>query len=188
MTIAGRQLRMEDHLLRVGFLIGDDTGAADFRARSGRCRHGDDRRDRVAVGACPPVTDILEIPHRPRLSRLEGDQLAKIECRPTAESDDAVMLALFEYRNTSRQVRLDGIGLYFREHAVWHFGIVEDFQRTRHDRQLGEAGIGDEQRVLDPRRFQNLRQFLDAARAKADGGRIVPFGNKFAHVMSLSGN
>ena len=87
---------MEDDLLRVRRLVGDDAGAADLRAGAGRRRHGDDRRDPFGIGARPPVADILEIPHRPRLPGHEGDDLAGIERRAAAESDDAVMLAGLE--------------------------------------------------------------------------------------------
>ena len=89
---ARHHLRMEDHLLGVRRLVGDDAGAADLGAGAGRGRHGDDRRDPVGVGARPPVADILEIPERPRLPGHEGDDLAGIERRAAAEGDDAVML------------------------------------------------------------------------------------------------
>ena len=84
---------MEDDLLLVRRLVGDDAGAADLRAGARRRRHGDDRRDAVRVGARPPVADILEIPHRPRLRRHEGDAFADIERRAAADRDDAVMAA-----------------------------------------------------------------------------------------------
>ena len=102
-------LRMEDHLLRVRLLVGDDAGAADLRAGAGGRRHGDDRRDRVRVGARPPVADILEIPDRPRLPGHEGDELAGIEAAAAAEGDDAVMLAGLEDVRR-RAVRLDSTG------------------------------------------------------------------------------
>jgi hypothetical protein len=72
----GHHQRMEDHLLGVRRLVGDDAGAADFRAGARRGRHRDDREDALGVGAGPPVADILEIPHRPGLAGHEGDDLA----------------------------------------------------------------------------------------------------------------
>ena len=49
---------------------------------------GDDAR---RIGPRPPVADILEIPHRPRLAGHEGDDLAGIERGAAAEGDDAVV-------------------------------------------------------------------------------------------------
>ena len=85
--------RVEDHLLGVGRLVGDHAGAADLGAGAGGGRHGDDRGDALGIGAGPPVADVLEIPHRPRLAGHEGDDLAGIEPRAAAEGDDAVMAA-----------------------------------------------------------------------------------------------
>ena len=186
MTIAGSSFGMEDHLLGVGLLVGDDAGAADFRAGAGGGRHRDDRRDRVGIGARPPVADILEIPDRPRLSGLEGDQLAEVERRAAAEGDDAVMLALLEGGDAGGQVGLDRVGLHLGKHRMRHLGVAEDLQRARDDRQLGKPGIGDEQRPLDAGGSEHLRQFGNAPRAEADGGRVVPFGNELGHVCFLS--
>ena len=119
---------MEDHLLGVGRLMRHHAGAADFRAGSGGGRHRDDRRDRVGVGARPPVADILEIPDRPRLPGLEGDQLAEVERRAAAECDDAVMLALPEHLDAGGQVRFHRVGPDVGEDAVGS-GIVEQLQR-----------------------------------------------------------
>ena len=84
---------MEDHLLGVRRLVGDDAGAADLGAGARGGRHGDDRQDALRVGAGPPVADVLEVPHRPGLAGHEGDDLAGIERRAAAEGDDAVMPA-----------------------------------------------------------------------------------------------
>ncbi len=62
-----------------------------------------------AVGARPPVADILEIPDRPGLAGLEGDQLAEIERRAAAEGDDAVMLALLEHGDAGVEVGADRV-------------------------------------------------------------------------------
>ena len=141
----------------------------------------------VGIGARPPVADILEIPHRPGLSGLEGDQLAEIERRAAAEGDDAVMLALREGGDAGGEVGLDRVGLDVGKHRMRHLGVGEDLQRARDDRQPGKAGIGDEQRPLDAGRGKRVRQFGDAARAEADGGRVVPFGNELGHVLSVLG-
>src|SRR5450432_2962225 len=60
--------RMENDLFLVRLLVEDDARSADFRARSRGGRNGNDRRDAGWVGALPPVTDVLEIPQRARLS------------------------------------------------------------------------------------------------------------------------
>ena len=69
MTDLRQHFRMEDNLLGVGGLVGDNTGAANFRGGSSRRRYGDNRRDPGRIGAGPPVTDILKIPDRPRSAR-----------------------------------------------------------------------------------------------------------------------
>ena len=50
-------------------------------------------RDARGVGASPPVADVLEVPHRPRLTDHERDDLADVERGTAAEGDDAVMSA-----------------------------------------------------------------------------------------------
>jgi hypothetical protein len=176
-----QQFRVEDDLLGVGRLIGDDAGAADLRTGAGCRRHGDDRCDRVGIGARPPVADIFEIPDRPDLAGLEGNQLAEIERRAAAEGDDAVMLALLERGDAGGQVRIHRVRPDLGEHAIGHLGVVEDLQRRSDDRQFGQAWIGDEERPLDAGCIKHIRQFLDAPRAEADGCRVVPFGNQFGH-------
>ena len=106
-----QHLRVEDDLLGVRRLVGDDAGAADFRAGAGRGRHGDDRRDGVGIGARPPVADILEVPDRPRLPGHEGDQLADIERRAAAKGDDAVMLARLEDGDAGSRLAPTGLAL-----------------------------------------------------------------------------
>jgi hypothetical protein len=92
----GQHFRMEDDLLHMRFGIGDDAGAADFRAGAGRRRHGDDRRDAVGIGAGPPVADILEIPDRARLAGMKATILPRSRPGTAAEGDDAVMAAVAE--------------------------------------------------------------------------------------------
>jgi hypothetical protein len=94
MTITGHHLRMEDDLLLVRGLVDHHAGAADLRSGTGSGRHGDHRCDAAALGAGPPVADVLEIPQRPGLAGHEGDHLAGIECRAAAERDHAVMRPL----------------------------------------------------------------------------------------------
>ena len=98
LRIADRDLRhhrgMEDHLLGVRRLVGDDARRGRLPSR---CRPWSAPRRSgampVGVGARPPVADVLEIPHRPRLAGHEGDDLAGIERRAAAEGDHAVVAA-----------------------------------------------------------------------------------------------
>ena len=85
--------RMEDDLLGVRRLVGDDAGAADFRAGARSRGHGDDRSNAIRIGAGPPIPDVLEVPHRPRLPGHEGDYLADVQRGAAAERDDAVVAA-----------------------------------------------------------------------------------------------
>ena len=110
-------LRMEDDLLGVGRLLRDDAGAADLGAGAGGGRHGDDRRDAVRIGARPPVADVLEVPHRPRLAGHEGDDLADVERRAAAERDDAVVAAGAEDGDAGGDVAFDRIGLDVGKHV-----------------------------------------------------------------------
>ena len=88
--------RMEDDLLLVRLGMRDDAGAADFRSRARRRRHGDDGRDHAGIGARPPVVDVFEIEDRNRLAVHQRDQLADIEAGTAAERDDAVVMAALE--------------------------------------------------------------------------------------------
>ena len=90
---ARHHLRMEDDLLLVRFLVEDDAGPADLRARARGGRHGDHGRDAGGIGARPPIADVLEIPQRASLSRHERHGLAGVERRSAAERDDAVVTA-----------------------------------------------------------------------------------------------
>ena len=107
--------RVEDDLLLMRRLVGHDAGAADLRARAGRGRHGDDRRDALRIGPRPPIADVLEIPHRARLAVHEGDRLADIERRAAADRDDAVMLALAEGREPGVDIGLRRIAAHIGE-------------------------------------------------------------------------
>ena len=84
-------LRVKDDLLLMRLLVEDDARPADFGAGACGGGHCDHRGDAGGVRAGPPIADVLEIPQRPRLSRHEGDDLARIERRSAAERDDAVV-------------------------------------------------------------------------------------------------
>jgi hypothetical protein len=97
---------------------------------------------------------ILEIPHRPRLPRHEGDQLADVEARAAAEGDDAVMPPARKAATpASTLAASDWVDV--GEHRR-HARILEELQRLRRDRQADQPGIGDEQRPIDAGALQRL--------------------------------
>ena len=104
----------------------------------------------VGIGARPPVADILEIPHRPRLPGHEGDQLAEIERRAAAEGDDAVMLAGLEHGDAGgRGWSRPGSASPRRRRRRRASASSRIFSVVATTGSLREAGIGDEQRPLD---------------------------------------
>ncbi len=90
---ARHHLGVEENLFGVRRLVGDDGGAADLGAGAGGGRHGDDGQDPIGIGAGPPIADVLEVPHRPRLAGHQGDDLAGIERAAAAKADHAVVAA-----------------------------------------------------------------------------------------------
>ena len=86
-----------------------------------------------AIGARPPVADILEIPERPGLPGHEGDDLAGVEARAAAEGDDPVMIAGAEGGDAGLDVGLDRVGLYVGEHATGSPASFEQVERLRGD-------------------------------------------------------
>ncbi|OYX01240.1 MAG: hypothetical protein B7Z15_19740 [Rhizobiales bacterium 32-66-8] len=125
----GHHQRVEDYLFSMGGLVGDDAGAADFRAGAGRGRHGDDGENALGIGAGPPVADILEIPHWPCLAGHEGDDLADIEPRAAAKGDDAIMAALAEHLDAGLDIGRDRVGFDLGEDADGNAGILEERDR-----------------------------------------------------------
>ncbi len=133
--------------------LGDDAGAADFRAGAGGGRHGDDRRDRRRRRR---ASTSRRYPRSPTAAGVwpghEGDQLAGVERRAAAEGDDAVMAAGAEGGDAGLDIRLHRVGLARRRTAP-----REARPASRRssvvcgDRQLGETRIGDEQRAGDAR-------------------------------------
>ena len=67
----GQEFRVEDDLFLFGHRVGDDRCTAHFGPCARRRRNGNDRRDRICVGAGPPIADIFKIPKRARLTRQE---------------------------------------------------------------------------------------------------------------------
>ena len=170
-------LRMEDDLLGVGRLVGDRPPARPTSepvpAVVGTATIG---RDAVGVGARPPVADVLEIPHRPRLAGHEGDHLAGIERRAAAEGDHAVMLAgACSAATPAATLASTGLGLMSEKSAAPSRRPQSVERRLRH-RQLGEHRIGDEAAGARCRRLSTARRPVRAMRPapKRTRGRIVP--------------
>ena len=74
-----QHFRMKDDLLLFRFGIGDDACAADLGPRTCRRRNGDIGVDRVRIGTCPPVVNILKIPDRAGLAGHESNHLAQVQ-------------------------------------------------------------------------------------------------------------
>ena len=169
-TTPGHHLRMKDDLLLVCGLVDDHAGATDLRAGAGGGRHGDHRCDAAPVGARPPVTDVLEIPQRTRLSRHEGDHLAGIQCRTAAERDHAIVTAGAIGGQAGIDVGRHRITAHIREQS----GARHQPQRLLHHGRRAQALVRHQQRALDAQHGARRRQFGDSAGAGPDGGRIIP--------------
>ena len=129
---------MEDDLLLVRRLIGDDAGATDLRAGASRRRHGDDRRDPVRIGAGPPVADILEIPDRPRLRRHEGDAFADIERGAAADRDDSVMAPIPKNLDPGKKIGLGRVAADLSEKSGRHAAVRQDPHDAGNKRQIDQ--------------------------------------------------
>ena len=79
-----------------------------------------------AIGARPPIADILEVPERAGLPGHEGDDLAGIEPRAAAEGDDAVMLAGAEDGDAGLDIGVDRVRLHVGEHRHRHACLLEN--------------------------------------------------------------
>ena len=172
----GQHLRVEDDLLGVDRLVGHDRGPADLGAGARSRRHGDDRRDGAGVGPGPPVADVLEVPERPGLAVLEGDQLACVERRAAAERDDAVVPAVAERRDSGLDVGRDRVRRNAGEYRRRDAGRLQHAEGLPGDRQAGHHRIGDEQRTGDPGHGARFGQLVDPSGTEADLRRVAPVG------------
>ena len=150
-------------------LVGDHAGAADLGARAGGGRHRDDRQDAGRVGARPPVADVLEIPHRPRLAGHEGDDLAGIEPAAAAESDHPVMAAGAQHREPASTLAAIGLELT-SENKAGACPAAQDLETPARWR-CRETGIGDHQRTADARLPAGIGEPADRAHAEQHLGR-----------------
>ena len=98
------------------------------------------------VGARPPVLAILEVEHRARLAGHEGDELADVHGRAAAEGDDAVVAAGLVGGEAVVEVLQRRVAVDLGEDRGLDVRLAEDVERLGDDRQVDEAGIGDEQR------------------------------------------
>ncbi len=166
--------------------IGDDAGAADFRASAGRRRHRNDRRNTLDARTRPPIPNILEIPDRTRLAGHEGDALAEIEARTATEGDDAVMAAVLESLHAGIEVLLVRVRIDVCEDRAAEACIFQDVERILGNRHRGQAAIGNQQRLLHAKALAGVRQLLDAAAAELEGCRIAPVGCDIAAAHAVT--
>ncbi len=157
-------------------------------------RHGDDRRNAGRVGPHPPIADILEIPHRPRLPRHEGNDLAGIERAAATEGDDAVMMAAAQHGDAVLDIPGDGITAQISEDRRRHAGLFVRCDRIAHHRHASEPGIGDEQRPLYADGLASVGQLGDTTDAESHARRVIPVAAQrlggelrvlFGHVVDV---
>jgi hypothetical protein len=177
----GHHLRMKDDLLLVRDLVDDHAGAPDFRAGAGRGRHCDHGSNAAPVGTRPPVSDILEIPQRPRLARHEGDHFAGVQRRAAAEGDHAIVITAPVGGQAGIDVGRHRIAAHICEQSC------SRHQRARllHHRRRAQAFVGHQQRSPDAQQAAGRCKFGDAAGAGPDGGRIIPVRLEYdTHVVT----
>ena len=102
---------MENNFFFLVVGIGNDTSPANFGTGARGGWHRDNGSNGIGIGPAPPVTNVLEIPYRPGLTRHEGHHFAQIQPGAAAEGNHPVMMAGFERRNTRREILLGGVGV-----------------------------------------------------------------------------
>ena len=130
---------VKDDFLFVRVFAGDHAGAPDLRAGAGGGRHRDDGGDAVGVGPCPLVAGILEIKGRARLGHHERHALSDVECRATADRDNAVVTTLLKRHNTGRQVDSTGLPLTSEKMLIGISRLAHAPRDTRDHVGLGES-------------------------------------------------
>ena len=160
--------RMENHLFRMRRFLCDHTGAAHFRARSRSRRYRDHRCNPLRIGPRPPIANILEIPHRARLSRHEGDHFSRIKPRSATECDHTIMLSRPHHLEPGIDIRLDRIRLDLREHRPAEPCSLQRIQNSQRHRLCRQKRISHQKRPHDPVVLAELRQLRDFSCAKTD--------------------
>jgi hypothetical protein len=140
------------------------------------------------ASARPPVADILEVPHGAGLAGLEGDRLAGVERAAAADGDDAVMPARAIDGDAVVDVPPLRVRLDLREERGRQAALLQQFHDLGQQRQLREAGVGDDQRARDAGRAAGVGQFLQASDAEPDGGRVAPVGAEMAIGVGRGGH
>ena len=140
----------------------------------------------ATIGAIPAAS--ARVHQSPTSSKSHTDRvwptmkaisLPSIERRAAAEGDDAVMPAgLVNAAMPAATLASTGLGCTSENTAVRQPGVARaTCSACAGHRQLGEARIGDEQRVLDAGGLAGLaRSSLDPPGAEADRGRVIPVG------------
>jgi hypothetical protein len=136
--------------------IGDHTRPADLAAGARRGRDGDDGKDAGRIGTLPPVTDVLEVPHRAALAGHKGDDLARIEAATTPDGDDTVMAARVQHLHTGLNVRGNRIGPDIGEDRGFKATLAQHVEQLGDQWQSDHTRIRDEEGVVDAGRHTGL--------------------------------
>ena len=91
------------------------------------------------------------------------------------------MLSGAEGGDAGFDVSLDRVRLNVGEQRDRKPRILKKPERLLRDRKRGEARIGHEQGPRDAGGAAGIGEFLDAAGAEANGGRVAPIGGRCAH-------
>ena len=102
---------MKNDLFDVALTVDDDAGSTDLRPRACGRWYGDDGGNPIGIRAFPPVTNILEVPHRPGLTGHEGQQFTQVQPGPSAEGDHAVVVAVEKDLPARFHVDFRGVGI-----------------------------------------------------------------------------
>jgi hypothetical protein len=181
----GHDGRMEDDLLLMRDRMRDDARTPHLRARAGRRRHRDDGGNDRSIGARPPVTDVFQLKDREVLRMHQRNHLARIEAGAAAEGDDAVVPSVLEGLAARQHILFRGIGAHIGEHLHLQPRLAQVGQGLGHHRHGGKPLVGDEQGPGNAIGLAVIRQFLDAAHAIFEGGRVIDVAVRNGHGFVL---
>ena len=133
-------------------------------------RHRQHRRHSRDIDPQKPVLAILEVKQRTRLADHQPNSLAYIQGAAAAEGNDTVVTSGLVGCDAKHDVVGDGIGLNARIGHTVQARIRTQLNRVRHQRQLGETRIGNQQR---PRACRETRQTSGSSRMRPAPKRIA---------------
>jgi len=139
-------------------------------------------RTRQAPG--PPIADILEIPHRPRLAGHEGNGLRGVKGRTAAKGDDPVMAAGAIDLEAVLDIFADWVALNVGKEPGRNAGSLVAGDGVLDHGQTGQSRVGHQQRALHPQGLAMIGQFLDPAAAEFNRGGIVPIAFQGGGILA----